>query len=210
MKELILPIARERLGACLQVPRGPRGTVVFLHGSGVDRHDPRDVEVALALAGAGFATLQPELLDERQALERHDAFDIDLQCIRLLRLVRWLDGERWAGGRPLGFFASGVGAGVALLAAARRPERAGAIVCRGGRPDTALSSAPLVRAPTLVLADQDGWPYRGVYEALGGERELRIVPTATGRFDEPEAAQAVALAAERWFVRHLAEAAAFA
>jgi putative phosphoribosyl transferase len=210
MKELILPIARERLGACLQVPRGPRGTVVFLHGSGVDRHDARDAGVARALARAGFATLQPELLDERQALERHDAFDIDLQCIRLLRLVRWLERERWAAGRPLGFFASGVGAGVALLAAARRPVRAAAIVCRGGRPDTALSSVPLVRAPTLLIAEEDDWPYRSVYEALRGERELRIVPTATGRFDEPAAAQVVAREAERWFVRHLAGAAALA
>ena len=203
MRELILPIAPEQLAACLQVPPEPRGTVVFVHGSGVDRHDARDAQVARALGQAGFATLQPELLDEREALERHDAFDIELQCTRLLGLLRWLEREPWARGRPLGFFASGVGAGVALLASAMRPGRAGAVVCRGGRPDTALSSAPRVSAPTLLLVEEDGWPYRPVYQALGGQKELQVIATASGRFDEPDAAQAVAEQAARWFSRHL-------
>jgi putative phosphoribosyl transferase len=206
MRELILPIAREQLAARLQVPGEPRGTVVFVHGSGVDRHDARDAQVARALGDAGFTTLQPELLDERQALERHDAFDIELQCQRLLRLLGWLEREPWAGKRPLGFFASGVGAGIALLAAAKRPERAGAVVCRGGRPDAALFCAPLISVPTLLLVEEDRWPYRPVYDALGGQKELQVVATASGRFDEPEAAQAVAQHAARWFSRHLAGA----
>ena len=46
MKELVIPIGRERLAACLHVPRAPRGAVVFVHGSGVDRYDARDGQVA--------------------------------------------------------------------------------------------------------------------------------------------------------------------
>jgi putative phosphoribosyl transferase len=63
MTEIALPIAEPPLAATLQKPDHASGIVVFVHGSGVDHHDARDHRVAETLGEAGFATLQPELLD---------------------------------------------------------------------------------------------------------------------------------------------------
>lgn len=203
MTEIAIPIAEQALPAALERPEKATGLVVFVHGSGVDRHDERDRRVAEALNQAGFATLQPELLDTRQAGERHDVFDVELQCGRLLHALDWLDATPWAKALPLGLFSAGIGTSVALLAAAKRPERAAAVVCRGGRPDCALFWVPQVKAPTLLLVEEDAWPYRPVYAALSGEKELVVVPTRSRLFDEPEAIEAVLRHATRWFSRHL-------
>jgi putative phosphoribosyl transferase len=203
MSETAISLGGRTLQATLQIPRRPSGIVAFVHGSGVDRHDARDRCVAEELLRAGFATLQPELLEPQQAAERHDVFDSELQCARLLEAVLWLDQSAWAKALPLGFFGCGIGAGVALLAAAKRPERPLAVVCRGGRPDSALFWAPRVRAATLLLVEEDGWPYREVYEALTGAKKLVVVPTESHLFDEPAARDEVAQQARRWFSRYL-------
>lgn len=203
MTDVAIPIAERALPASLERPAEAAGIVVFVHGSGVDRHDARDRHVAQALNRAGLATLQPELLDARQAGERHDAFDIELQCSRLLHTLDWLDRAPWARPLPLGFFAAGIGASVALLAAAKRPERAAAVVCRGGRPDCALFWVPQVKAPTLLVVEEDAWPYRPVYDALTGPKELVVVPSPSHLFDDAQAMASVAEHACRWFARYL-------
>jgi len=205
MGDISIPLGERRLEAALQVPKQPSGVVVFVHGSGVDRFDVRDRYVARKLRQTGIATLQPELLDAWQAVERHNAFDIELQCARLLEAVRWLDGKRWASGLPLGYFASGIGAGVALMAAAKKPERVAAVICRDGRPDTALFWLPRVKAPTLLIVEGLDRPCLLCYESLGCQKELVVVPTDSHRFDEPAALDAVARQACRWFSRYLAE-----
>jgi putative phosphoribosyl transferase len=204
MSDISIPLGERRLEAALQVPRQPGGVVVFVHGSGVDRHDVRDRYVARRLRQAGLATLQPELLDPWQTTERHNAFDIALQCSRLLEAVRWLDGNRWARGLPLGVFGSGIGAGVALMAAAKMPGRVAAVICRGGRPDTALFWLPRVKAPTLLMVEGLERPYLLSYENLGCTKELVVVPTESQRFAEPAALDAVGGHACRWFSRYLA------
>ena len=84
-------------------------------------------------------------------------------------------GERMWGPRFFAkyYFVTGIGAGVVLFAAASLKERIGALVCRDGRPDTALFRAASVSAPALFLVEQDGWPYREVYDAL-------VEPDGTG------------------------------
>ena len=205
MSDISIPLGERRLEAALQVPRQPSGIAVFVHGSGVDRYDVRDRYVARRLRQAGFATLQPELLHVWQATERHNAFDIELQCARLLETVRWLEGNRWARGLPVGYFGSGIGAGVALMAAAKNPERVAAVICRGGRPDTSLFWLPRVKAPTLLIVEGLDGPYLLSYESLGGKKELVVVPTGSRRFYEPSALEAVGSHACRWFSRYLAE-----
>jgi dienelactone hydrolase len=179
MTEIAIPAGGQPLPATLRQPPRPGGVVVFVHGSGVDRHDARDVHIAQALHGS-----------------------------RLLQALDWLEREPWAAGLPLGLFGAGIGAGVALLAAASRPKRIAAVVCRDGRPDTALFRASSVTAATLLLVEQDGWPYREVYEALPGPKELLVVPSGSGVFDEAAAIGAVAQHAQRWFSRHLVKRAA--
>jgi putative phosphoribosyl transferase len=203
MTEISIPFGERGLAAALQVPAGAKGVVVFVHGSGVDRHDARDRLVAHKLQHAGFATLQPDLLAPWQAAERHNVFDIDLQGERLLEALRWIDTTPWGKDLPLGLFACGIGAGVALLAAARRPERVRSVVCRGGRPDAALFWLPRVQAPTLLIIDEADRAFVLAYEKLGGPKELVAVPSESHRFNEPAALEAVARHAVDWFARNL-------
>jgi dienelactone hydrolase len=202
MSEIAIPVAGRSLPALLNRSESAVGVVVFVHGTGVDRRDPRDAAVAEALGGARLATLQPELLDARQALDQANALDPGLHLARLRAVLDWLEAQPWAAGLPLGLFGSGIGSGVALLAAAERP-RLGAVVCRDGRPDIALFRAASVQAATLLLVEADDWPYRQVLEALPGAKELVVVAADAGFREAPSVSQ-VAEQACRWFARHLA------
>ncbi len=198
MSEIFIPIGG-RVAARVQQAQHPRGTVVFVHGSGVDRHDPRNQFVANKLRRAGFGTVLLDLLEPPEVL--HNAFDIDLQVTRLDRALERL---RQSGRlhEPLGYFATGVGAGVALLAAAKRPEQVAAIVARSGRPDTALFWLPKVEAPTLLIVDELDECNQRAYERLAVEKELAVVPSRSHFFREPKALGAVADHAVRWFLCH--------
>src|SRR5438045_7486766 len=112
---------------------------------------------------------------------------------------------------PVGYFGASTGAGAALVAAARRPERVGAVVSRGGRPDLAADDLPRVQAPTLLIVGGADLPVIGLnrqaLDRLGSkEKGLHIVPGATHLFEEPGALEEVARLAADWFIRHLAGA----
>jgi putative phosphoribosyl transferase len=202
MREIIIPIGQRHIAARVQLAQHARGTVVFVHGSGVDRHDARNQFVADSLGRAGFGSVLIDLLEPREALECHNVFDVELQATRLLAALDRLQPHRALHG-PVGFFGTGVGAGVALLAAAKRPEDVAAIVVRSGRPDTALFWLPKVQAPTLLIVDHpDEWN-QAALERLVVDKELAIVPSASHFFREPRALQAVAQHALRWFSRYL-------
>lgn len=184
----------------------PAGVVVLVHGSGADRHDARNRLVAASLVRAGFGTLLVDLLDERETQERHDAFDVELQAERLTAVKDWLRSQPATRALGIGYFATGVGTGVALMAAAKAAQGVRAVVCRGGRPDTALYRLPRLEAPTLFIAAAHGsdrqW-VRAAHRAAGGCRELIRIPGAGDSFREPGAIEAVAEHACRWFARHL-------
>jgi putative phosphoribosyl transferase len=202
MSEIFIPIGPRRVAACLQLAQHARGTVVFVHGSGVDRHDARNQFVADKLRRAGFATVLLDLLEPREALDCHHAFDIELQVARLLEALDRMQRSHPLPG-PLGYFSTGIGAGVALLAAARRPAGVAAIVARNGRPDTALFWLPHVQAPTLLIVDQPDQCNQLALERLTVDKELAIVPSASHFFREPRALEAVAQHALRWFSRYI-------
>jgi dienelactone hydrolase len=195
MREVLLPIDRRRLPALVHRTREARGIVIVLHDVGVDRRDPRARRLARRLRAAGYATVQPELLDRREARERHDAIDVDLHCSRLVQVVDWVCRQPWAAGLRVGIVAGDIGASVALMAAARRPAQVRALVCRDGRPDCSPGCIPRVGAPTLFLVDRDGWPYRRVYDALPAEKAMVRMES----FD----ARRVAEKASDWLARHL-------
>ncbi|HET7198781.1 MAG TPA: hypothetical protein VFI86_08955 [Burkholderiales bacterium] len=212
-REISFPAAGGlRLRAELHLPRKAQAAALFVHGSGTTRHDARNELVARRLRRAGFATLLVDLLDECETRERHNVFDVEMQAQRLVEMVRSLRAAepRWRDLR-LGYFGAGVGAGVALVAAARAPELVGAVVSRGGRPDTATDWLPRVRAPTLFIADESGvapdW-VAAAFNACRAEKQQVLVESASHLYREPEAIDAVARHAERWFTRHLVPRAA--
>jgi pimeloyl-ACP methyl ester carboxylesterase len=191
----------------LRMAEHPAGVVVLVHGSGVTRHDALNRFVAARLVRAGFAALLVDLLEECEAHERHHVFDVETQAQRLVAVRDWLRTQPATRALGIGYFGTGVGAGIALAAAARAPEGVRAIVVRGGRPDTAPGLTQQVGAPTLYIAAEQGadgdW-VRSAYRAAAAPKELVAISGAGDAFHESGAIEAVAEHACRWFLRHLA------
>jgi dienelactone hydrolase len=199
------------LEGTLGVPEGARGVVLFAHGSGSGRRSPRNRHVAGLLRQAGLATLLIDLLtreeEEVDLRTGHLRFDIGLLARRLLGASGWLKDKPETGNLRIGYFGASTGAGAALVAAAERPSRVGAVVSRGGRPDLAGEALSRVQAPTLLIVGGKDVPVIAMNEeALGllrAEKRLEIVPGATHLFEEPGALEEVSRLAADWFVRHL-------
>lgn len=202
-----------RLGGTLAVPDGAAGVVLFAHGSGSSQFSPRNRAVARALRLAGLGTLLMDLLsieeEEAERFTRHLRFDLPMLARRLTAATEWLQGDPRTGHLPVGYFGSSTGAGAALIAAALMPDRVGAIVSRGGRPDLAGVALEHVNAPTLlIVGGRDDVVLELNREALARlpgstEKALEVVTGAGHLFEEPGALQRVAELAARWFREHL-------
>jgi putative phosphoribosyl transferase len=202
-----ITIGELSLDGILGLPSGPRGAVVFAHGSGSGRLSPRNNFVARHLQQDGLATLLLDLLTEAEADDRRNVFDIDLLADRLLLAKGWLEAEPRTNDLSIGYFGASTGAGAALQAAARDPSSIKAVVSRGGRPDLAEFYLPSVTAPTLLIVGGHDEPViemnQAAYDQLICEKKLVIIPGATHLFEEPGTLEQVAEQASRWFVRYL-------
>lgn len=210
------PVSLRAAGATLQgdlaIPQAAKALVAFAHGTGSSRHSPRNRFVAEVLVESGLATLLMDLLMAEE--ERRDRatgelrFDIPMLSERLTSAVDWLSTEPRTRHLAVGLFGASTGAAAALGAAAERPDRVGAVVSRGGRPDLAPDALPRVRAPTLLVVGGDDAPVIGMNEramrSLRAEKRLEIVPGATHLFEEPGTLERVAELARDWFLSHLA------
>jgi dienelactone hydrolase len=167
--------------------------------------------VANVLVQAGLATLLMDLLTAQEETvdlrTRHLRFDVALLGRRVIATIDWLATDPTVRQLPVGCFGASTGAAAALIAAAERPERVGAVVSRGGRPDLAGEALPRVTAPTLLIVGGNDVEVlllnRQALGMLAGEARLEIVPGATHLFEEPGALERVALLARDWFLRHL-------
>jgi dienelactone hydrolase len=200
----------------LIIPDEAWGAVIFAHGSGSSRHNPRHKAVAETLHRVGLATLLVDLLtpaEERvdQFTAQH-RFDIELLTNRLIAATDWLETKCSQHDFRIGYFGASTGAAAAFNAAARRPEIA-AVVSRGGRPDLARDELCKVEAATLLLVGSLDAPVieanLAAYEKLtrAYRREVSVIPGATHLFEEKGALEEVALFATQWFVRYLGAAA---
>jgi putative phosphoribosyl transferase len=206
-----IPAGGVRLAGDLVLPPNPRGVVVFAHGSGSGRFSPRNRAVAGVLVGAGLATLLMDLLTSgEEAVDlrtRQLRFDVDLLGRRVIATLDWLGADATTNDLPVGCFGASTGAAAALIAAAERPARVGAVVSRGGRPDLAGEALGRVTAPTLLIVGGNDVDVlrlnQAAMAALAGEARLEVVPGATHLFEEPGALERVAALARDWFVEHL-------
>lgn len=210
-----IPLGEVELAGDLEIPPHLRGLVLFAHGSGSSRFSPRNRYVAGVLRDAGFATLLFDLLSAEE--ERVDMvtgelrFDIELLAERLVGATdRMLEDARFRE-VELGYFGASTGAAAALIGAAMRGERIGAVVSRGGRPDLAGPALGRVRAPTLLIVGSRDQEVIRLNEAArermsAAEVELTLVPGATHLFEEPGTLEQAADLARRWFLEHLGAA----
>lgn len=197
------------LDGTLAIPSDPQGLVMFAHGSGSSRRSPRNWQVAQMLHARGIATLLFDLLTAEEAeIDAHDATlrcDVEMLGDRLREATDSMVASGESRGLPLGYFGGSTGAGAALIAAARRPDRIAAIVARGGRPDLAAAVLPRVTSPTLlIVGGRDSAVLAANREAVKvlPHGWLEVIPGATHLFPEPGALDEVARLAGAWFGEH--------
>jgi len=209
--EVTIPAGRVELDGALSLPEDAVGIVVFAHGSGSGRHSPRNQFVAEQLQIAGLGTLLMDLLTEsEEVLDARSGqlrFDIGFLASRIGDAISWLEERDDTRDLPVGLFGASTGGGAALVAAAQWPDRVGAVVSRGGRPDLAREALRRVQAPTLlIVGGLDGVVLDLNEHALSRMRalvKLEIVAGATHLFEEPGALDTVAQRARDWFLRYL-------
>ncbi len=208
---VVIPAGVVRLVGDLEVPAHARGLVLFAHGSGSSRHSPRNQFVAQVIRQAGLGTLLLDLLTQEE--EREDnvtgalRFDVQLLAQRLIAVTSWLQHQPETSPLKLGYFGASTGGAAALIAAATLGSEIGAVVSRGGRPDLAGDTLPLVRSPTLlIVGGHDHTVLALNQEALAClrcDKRLSIVPGATHLFEEPGALEQVARLSTQWFNQQL-------
>jgi dienelactone hydrolase len=146
-------------------------------------------------------------LTPAEEADRANVFDIPLLADRLVDAVRWLAGQPAVARLPVGLFGASTGAAAALVAAAALPDRVGAVVSRGGRPDLAGDALDRISTPTLLIVGGIDYGVIALNEQafarLRGPKALEIVPGASHLFPEPGAMEAVIDLAAGWFSRHL-------
>jgi dienelactone hydrolase len=211
-RDVEIPADGGLLHGALTFPEGAQGLVLFAHGSGSSRWSPRNRRVAATLQAAGLATLLFDLLSEREeAVDRYTAyyrFDVGMLARRLVAATAWVARDPEVREMSIGYLGASTGSAAALIAAAERPEKVGAVVSRGGRPDLAGQALARVAAPTLLIVGAEDAPVlelnRRAMAAMTCPVELEVVPGATHLFDEPGALERVADLAAEWLHRHLA------
>jgi dienelactone hydrolase len=193
----------------LAVPEGAVGVVVLAPGSGSNRHSLWVRRLAWALNAAGLGTLRLDLLtaeeemSERWSLNPRD--NIEHVALRLDAARSWIRREDETQELEVGFLGASTGAAAALCVAERNPGRIAAIVCQGGRPDLVADVVPRVTTPTLFIVGGNDAPtlelnQRACDMLATDWKELRIVPGASHRFEEPGALDEVARLAAKWFI----------
>lgn len=192
----------------LVIPEKATAVIAFAHGSGSSRHSPRNRYVARVLQQGGLGTLLFDLLTAQE--ERIDVqtaelrFDIALLARRLSEATAWLKKDKDTRNLLVGYFGASTGAAAALVAAAQRRGDVFAVVSRGGRPDLAGASLPLVKASTLLIVGGEDTPVIEMNEDAFRqlrmeEKKLEIVSGATHLFEEPGTLERVASLARDWF-----------
>ena len=202
-------VGPHRLEGLLGTPDGPKGLIIFAHGSGSGRFSSRNNYVARRLQGAGFATLLLDLLTTDEETDRRNVFDIDLLASRLIEATDWARGTRQLSNLAIGYFGASTGGGAALVAASQVQDEVAAIVSRGGRPDLAGDALPLVNAPTLLLVGSNDEQVlelnRWAMQRMRSAVEMHEVPGAGHLFEEPGTLDQVVVHAIRWFTQYLGQ-----
>lgn len=202
-----IPVDHRNLSGILTLPHNTNGLVLFAHGSGSSRRSPRNQFVAGILHDAGIGTLLFDLLEESEAEDRTNIFDVTMSAERLEAAAAWSHRQPESRKLPMGYFGASTGAAAALIAAARCKTPVAAVVSRGGRPDLASDFLPQVEAPTLlIVGSKDNEVLelnRKALTRLRCEKELALVRGATHLFEEPGALMQVAMLASTWFERCL-------
>lgn len=206
-----IPSGAVSLDGLLYIPKEAYGIVLFVHGSGSSRFSVRNQHVAGILNNAKLATLLFDLLTpEEEQIDTHTSefrFDIEFLASRLIDVTNWCLKQLVTYKLMISYFGASTGGGAALVAAAKESKIVKAVVSRGGRPDLADESLPLVKAPTLLIVGGNDGPVIEMNQAAISKmrciKKIEIVPGATHLFEEPGTLDEVARLAKAWFAQYL-------
>lgn len=208
-KTISLTDGEKIIEGSLIIPPNAAGIVVFAHGSGSSRHSIRNNYVASVIRKKNIGTFLLDLLTPEEDSDYARRFDIDLLAHRLLIATKWLQEQRHTKNLRIGYFGASTGAAAAIQSAAETIDIVKAIVSRGGRPDLAMPYLDKITAPTLlVVGGNDGIVIElniEAYKNLQCEKKLEIIEGATHLFEEPGTLEQVAVLAEKWFEKYLAD-----
>jgi putative phosphoribosyl transferase len=206
---LSVPISSGQLDADLYWPEKAWGLVLFAHGSGSNRHSPRNRKAAKLFFQAGLASCLLDLLFiDEQASDSGMLIGLNQFAQRFAEATQWIESVLGAE-LPLGFYGASTGAAVALMASLAGHNPVRAIVCRGGRPDLVGQSLRLVQTPTLFLVGSRDpqvllWNQEAL-EALPARtpRQLDVIAGAGHLFEGLGELEAVTERSLNWYRRYL-------
>lgn len=209
--DVLIPLDGVTLEGLLSAPREAKSVVLFAHGSGSSRFNPRNHYVAEELYQCGHATLLTDLLTPEEEKDEMGKgriqLNIGLLAERLFAITEWVKRHDKIGNRPIGLFGSSTGAASALVVAALRPRTIQAVVSRGGRPDLAGKFLERVTAPTLLIVGGHDREFLRINKKalaqLNTYSRLEVVPDATHLFGEEGTLEEVARLTVQWFDEHL-------
>jgi len=192
----------------LVIPVAARFIVIFSHGIGSSRHSVRNHKVAHLLNKKKIATLLVSLDKVEESLFNH-GHSIQYLVNHLRAITRWVRHDSLTHHLAIGYFGASAGAAVALAAAAHEKGIVSAVVCRGGRPDLAMTELDKVDMPVLLLIgskDDDGIAMNEwAAEHLHSHAEIKIIDGASHLFEEKGKLREVADIASDWFRIHMTE-----
>ncbi|RJQ53339.1 MAG: alpha/beta hydrolase [Nitrospiraceae bacterium] len=204
-----IPADSLMLEGILEIPKGAKAIIIFVHGSGSSRLSPRNNFVAKVLRDAGLGTLLFDLLTKEEDFVYENRFDIPLLAKRLLSATQWVRKQPDTKKLKIGYFGASTGSAAALIASTEAGNEIYAIVSRGGRPDMAEKVLDRVHSPTLLIVG--GYDdvvielNEQAYDLIKAEKELRIIPGATHLFEEPGTLEEAARLAAGWFKKYLSQ-----
>ncbi len=200
------------LDGTLTLPTMAEHVLIFVQGSSGNRLSLRNRALARRLNHAGFATLLVDLLtlEEQNQLavgDKPQQPTFDCLTRRLLVATDRINTWPETSGMSLGYFAIGGGVQAALQAAAEQPWPLGAIVAWGGQPELASTYLTAVRAPTLMIVNDDEQTLitrnQAALPFLPSGSSLALISSATHLNEPSNQIDAVVRLSVRWFERFL-------
>jgi dienelactone hydrolase len=212
-KERLFPITTDsvRLEGDLVIPPQVEGLVLLVHSTSGGRYSQSSQYIAAILHQAKLATLAIDLLTlHEEASDWHSKsllFNPGLLAERLGGATDWLTSYPVTQGLKMGYLGMGIEAGAAILAAAEKPSRVGAIACLGGRLDLATAVLHQIRVPTLLMVGEEDSRAqninRNAWERIPAEKQIEVIAGATHLNKNPAALEKVANLTALWFKNHL-------
>lgn len=206
-KEFSIPMDSKKFTAVLTIPPRAKSVILFAHGGGGGRHAPRNNLIARYLNKNNIGTLLFDMLTKQEDRSNKNNLNIPLLSKRLLAATKWFKKQPEANGMKIGYFAVSSGTAAALQAASNLPKDIFAIVSKSGRPDLAMYSLGILKAPILFIVGEEDEVIVELNEQafvnLPGKKEMVIVPNAGHFFDEPGTSNEAAKLTVAWFKKHL-------